>query len=930
MMLVKRVFLFFALAASCICVANAKQATCGSGRGVGAPFNFEYSYNENSSKQKQATFNAINCPQLSPRVADKYDVVLDNIDFKSGTYVCQYNIKESKSQEEIQSDAKNLGVTVSNVVMQQSGFRIPYSFAECVNDDLKFINEQKNNISTITAATINDGSAEARYIGSSRTKLSEIQKGFFYDTKTSVISELVVDYSGLYKILKDLEAKKDDYSVKPIVFQTNKSGNDTTISEFIVGALTLNEDVFKSSNAIDQASGKANFQDNAIITKDTEEKFKMSEALGFVAEWIGISIDQENVKIVSPLDKIMDGKLWGFYISFIENIRKAEREIVLFLFFIGFCIYASPKVIQFGFNHFGDNDSRQDIGWKKMMIAPATAAIFFLAPVIPTNLTINGSYLHTRTDNDVGIVLNSGSRTTGGANNSDEKLDSTTLIQTAIQYFVKQGTLMANKFADYALYPYLIYLQSVNNMSVGNVVDSYAEKLDETRRNFLILQKEVEFYSAFCKTIYGAESNTAYDGIIMPEALSGTLKTEREALTQKSYDIAIGKTTLKPNNNITTISVDACAALEQSISKISSNTIADYYFTKTAISSLKDIKNAKTSTQTMHNVSQRMANMQVTNGWINTVLVPSSFTLYKTSLLGQTLEERKDAAVAYQNAASVNNNSITTNSPSDDVKAQEAKNDTRGFSKQNLIEALTPSTLYFMLPKFTDLYNGIDKFFGGFVDILMTICTTLLVTTTGAMGILLSKVLGVAVSIGKAFLVYTTSVFLYNWLLEIITFSAIDLMIIYRIAFYFIEVLTFFIASPAVVIWAVISKRFDAIMHYIGRGAVLSITPILIVLSTYLYIFGQEILNMIYALIVGIIQTTFVTPDATVGQTITVLAFVSMGDAIMKAVYVIMGFVCIIKFNSWFYQMIGIKEGAMADMAQTITDKTSSLYSPIR
>lgn len=928
MMLVKRVFLFFALTASCICVANAKQATCGSGRGVGAPFNFEYSYNKNSSKQKQATFNAINCPQLSPRVADKYDVVLDNIDFKSGTYVCQYNIKESKSQEEIQSDAKNLGVTVSNVVMQQSGFRIPYSFAECVNDDLKFINEQKNNISTITAATINDGSAEARYIGSSRTKLSEIQKGFFYDTKTSVISELVVDYSGLYKILKDLEAKKDDYSVKPIVFQTNKSGNDTTISEFIVGALTLNEDVFKSSNAIDQASGKANFQDNAIITKDTEEKFKMSEALGFVAEWIGISIDQENVKIVSPLDKIMDGKLWGFYISFIENIRKAEREIVLFLFFIGFCIYASPKVIQFGFNHFGDNDSRQDIGWKKMMIAPATAAIFFLAPVIPTNLTINGSYLHTRTDNDVGIVLNSGSRTTGGANNSDEKLDSTTLIQTAIQYFVKQGTLMANKFADYALYPYLIYLQSVNNMSVGNIVDSYAEKLDETRRNFLILQKEVEFYSAFCKTIYGAESNTAYDGIIMPEALSGTLKTEREALTQKSY--TAGQEAGLRNNNITTVSVDACAALEQSISKLSSNTIADYYFAKTAIGSLKDIKNVKTSTQTMHNVSQRIANMQVANGWINTVLVPSSFTLYKTSLLGQTLEERKDAAVAYQNAASVNNNSITTNSPSDDVKAQEAKNDTRGFSKQNLIEALTPSTLYFMLPKFTDLYNGIDKFFGGFVDILMTICTTLLVTTTGAMGILLSKVLGVAVSIGKAFLVYTTSVFLYNWLLEIITFSAIALMIIYRIAFYFIEVLTFFIASPAVVIWAVISKRFDAIMHYIGRGAVLSITPILIVLSTYLYIFGQEILNMIYALIVGIIQTTFVTPDATVGQTITVLAFVSMGDAIMKAVYVIMGFVCIIKFNSWFYQMIGIKEGAMADMAQTITDKTSSLYSPIR
>ena len=929
-MILKRVFLFFALTTLCLCVANAKQekATCGSGRGVGVPFNFEYSYSKNTTRKKQATFSAINCPKLSQNSDKEYEVVLDNIDFKSGTYVCQYNIKEGKSQEEIQSEAKNLGVTVSNVVMQQSGFRIPYSFSECVKDDLKFINEQKNSISTITAATINDGSAEARYIGSSRTKLSEIQKGLLWNSKITVMSELEVKYAEPYKTLKELEAKKDDYSVKPIVFQTNKTGNDTTISEFIVGALTLDEDAFKSPNAIDQASGKANFSDSPIITKDTEEKNSFREFGETVLESIGLLFwDKDNVKVVSPLEKIMDGKLWGFYISFIENIRKAERDIILFLFFIGFCVYVTPKVVQFGYNHFGGEDSKQDIGWKKMMIAPATATIFFLAPIIPTNLTINGSYLHTRTDNDVGIVLNNKSTSAGSSSSAEEKLDSTTLVQLAIQYFVKQGTLMANKFADYALHPYLIYLQSVNNMSVGNIVDSYKTKLDETRQDFLILQKEVEFYSAFCKSIYGAQSNTAYDGVIMPEALSGTLKTDREALTEKSYNA--GKDTGLKNNNITTISVDGCAAIEQSISKHSSNTIADYYFAKTAIESLKDIK-AKSSTQTMHNVSQRIANMQVANGWINAALVPSSFTLYKSSLLGQTLEDRKNAAVAYQNAASVNNNSITTNSPSDDVKAQESKNDTRGFSKQSIVELLTPSTLYFMLPKFTDLYNGIDKFFGGFVDILMTVCTTLLVTTTGGIGAIFIAVLGAAISLGKAIAVYFTSVFLYNWLLEIITFSAIALMIVYRIAFYFIEVLMFFVASPAVVIWAVVSKRFDSIMHYIGRGAVLSITPILIVLSTYLYIFGQEILNMIYALIVGIIQTTFVTPDATIGQTITVLAFVAMGDTIMKAVYLIMAFVCIIKFNSWFYQMIGIKEGAMSDIAQTISDKTSALYSPIR
>ncbi len=925
--MIKKIVLSFLVIASCAYTANAKSVNCGSGRSVGSPFNFDYSFRQDTTSQKQSIFSAINCPVLS--LDGKYDVVLDNLDFKSGTYVCQYNVKNGKSQEELQAEAKNLGVSVANVVMQQDGFRVPYSFAECIKDDLKYINEQKDSISRITAATINDSLASANYIGSSRTKLSEIQKGFLYDSEITVMSELVVDYKEPYQTLKELEAKKDDYTVSPITFQTNKTGNDTTVSELIVGAITLNEDVFKGSNAIDSASGKANFYDNAIITKDTEDTYLLREIASTALEWVGISaLGKNNAKIVSPLEQIMDGKLWGFYLSFIENIRKAERDIVLFLFFVGFGIYVTPKVIQFGFNNFGGDDSKENIGWKKMMIAPITATIFFLAPIVPTELTINSSYLHKRTDNDVGVVLNSNSQNNSSSSSSgEEKLDSTTIVQYSIQYFVKQGTLMANKFADYALHPYLIYLQSVNNMSVGNVVDSYETKLDETRQNFLILQKEVEFYSAFCKPIYGANSSSAYNGVIMPEALSGTLKTDRVTLTQRSYEIGIEN--FKKDSGIHTISVDACAILEQSISRNSSNTIADYYFAKSAINSLKEIKNAKSSTQTMHNVSQRIANMQTANGWINAALVPSSFTLYKTALLGQTLEERKNAAVAYQNAASVNNNSITTNSPSDDIKMQESKNDTRGVSKQNLVEVLTPSTLYFMLPKFSDLHAGVDKLLGGLIDIVITICTTIIFVSS-PIAVMIAKIISVFATLGKPFAVYFTAVFLYNWLLEIITFSAIALMIVYRIAFYFIEVLMFFVASPAVVIWAVVSKRADSIMHYIGRGAVLSITPILIVLSTYLYIFGQEILNMIYALVVGIIQSTFVTPDATLGQTISVLAFVSMGDAIMKAVYLIMGFICIIKFNSWFYQMIGIKEGAMSDIAQTISDRTSAMYSPIR
>lgn len=896
---------------------------------LGRIFDFHYSFNAANAEAKRKFYSGFKCVDR-PTQKKEDSVYLTHIDFRSGTYTCEYVLGNSKSVEE-QAQAQDK-ISPENVMLQHQ------HYAESRNNDSCLFGyteiTQKAYNQQVKAATLNIKPRTLDYIGNISTKIiKETTNKFWFDSITVEHPELKISFAEtddmvnkkLASLIKNSSAS--NLISKELFENMYKNPNpNPTISEFFSAAVTLDADYFKDTNAINKADGSANFKDAVEFTQKELNLF--TSAKSAVSEFFGKDLGLREVSPVSPTKDMMNSKTWGFYIAFIENMRIAEHSIVLMLFFAGFVGFSTQKLVQAGYNHWGDQDSKTDIGWKKMMIAPATTVILFLAPVVPTGLTINDALIKPEGDKvQAGIVLNGGGA--GAPSNRDgERMRETTLIQTAIQYFVHWGVLAGNTLADYALYPYLNYLQFSKGAVIGEVVNVYDEIFKHNKQDFLLLQKEVEFYSSFCKPIYGEQDNT---GVLIDNALSGRPPLSLAKLTEERYGVA-NSLGIKDILGANTVSAELCARLETNIHQHSQNAISGFIYPKLALRhTIEKLEAEKAGVAgnnekilTVQNLVKRMARMQEVTGWTFSAIVPMTYTFYQADVLGETIESQKKATRSYVGAASARHNKVTSNNPSEE-ESQALLSENSG-STEGTMQALLSSTAYFSFPGFKNIYDIVYELFKNSFDGIMGALTKI-----GGAGKIITLFLGGAigkglVAIGAVFF----AVWLYDFILESVSLLSVAMMAIFRIAFYYVEVLIFFVASPAVVIWAVISKKTEVIWHYIGKAAVLTITPILIVLSCYLFIFTVEIINSVYAYLSGLVEAVFLTEQSTLAQTLQVTMVIAIGNTIMKVVHIFIGYVTIIKFNSWFLQTIGVKEGVMEEAAQRISDKTSPLYSPIK
>lgn len=902
---------------------------------LGRLFDFQYSFNAANAEAKRKFYSGFKCVER-PNQKDDDSVYLTHIDFSTGAYTCEYVLGNSKSIDE-QAQAKDK-ISPENVMLQHQHYaetRVNHSCKE----GYEGIVDDAYNIQ-VNPARLENKARVTDYIGNIATKITKETSHFggFWTSIDIEHPEVRINFAEPKKKIEEIKGLiKDvgvtDFTSKKLYEEMYAKPNaNPTVSEFFSAAVTLDADYFKSQAAINPATGSANFKDAIEFTKSDNNW--ILNGINTVGEFFGKDLGIKKAVPVSPTQDLLDSKVWGFYIAFIENMRIAEHSIVLMLFFAGFVGFSAQKLVQAGYNHWGDQDSKTDIGWKKMTIAPITTVILFLAPIVPTGLTINDSFIKPEGEKvQAGIVLNGGGA--GAPSNRDgERMRETTLIQTAIQYFVHWGVLAGNTLADYALYPYLNYIQISKGGVVADTAKAYEEVFKKNKQDFLVLQREVEFYSIFCKPLYGEANNM---GILIDNMLSGLPPLSLPKKTETSNDKASILQT-KEILGATTISAELCAKMESNIYEHSQSAVAGFIYTDKALQAtraklgLEKVGEAKDGEKvlTIQNFVKRLAHTQEIAGWNFSAIVPISYTFYKADMLGDTLSSQKKAARSYVGAASARENRVTSNNPEDDSQSLMGENagETDGFIHSSMV-----MTTYFMFPGFKNVFDMIYGTFNNAVDKIVeilyapiggdkNIVSRMLKFTTVA-------VVGAAKAVG-AILSLFAAVFIYDFMLEAISLVSVAMMAIFRIAFYYVEVLIFFVASPAVVIWAVVSKKSEVIWHYIGKAAVLTITPLLIVLSCYLFIFTVEIVNSLYALISGLIEAIFITEEASITQALQVTMALAIGFTLMKVIYILIGYIIIIRFNAWFLQTIGVKESVMEETTQRLTDKTSGLYSPIK
>lgn len=896
------------------------------------------------SKNTLDTYAGFNCPDDLSVNTD--NVAISSINFVSGVYTCSYGTKAEKSRAERLAEGDVFSIN------EQTAERYTRVNGSCRADiDAEFKKKQTfisksngkefkatmygNILSTTHKANGNAGAGNkiSHFLGTmDLAATKDADKTYDLSINMQQMFKLILETESLFSKNK---AVFDASTIKP---NTNANGK-LALTDYITGTLVLDSSVFSEVNAVNATTGAINYKFDSIATNTNTN----------------IDLNSDKFTAFNPITTILDTKLWGFYVYFVENIRIAERYVILTLFLAGFGGLVGQKLLQAGYAYWGGNDSRVNVEWKKTAIAPMMSLIFFVAPIVPTGLQVPSHLVLQKDIGSAGITFNNGNNNANNNLGNTDNLDYTTIVQTGIQYFVRWGNTAANTFADYALYPYLKYLQTQAGLSVGQGATDYVPQLEAIQKNFVHLAQAVNFYDQTCRPIYtkvlsekGVNVNRPSRSMFVSPSLSSyPNKQELTDLAMAKYE---KKSFFKNNEFGATkiITAEACAQIEQDIHRYTLNSAGQYFATaRDDIQGMRDFYAQKPDATTANGLSikstkkilESMADFQTTTGWIYSALVPASYILLEMREKQQQVKsrsEKQSQVYSSMQGARMNQNGIeeiSQNAKKEETSQYEESSGSKSISDKWYTIFFTYSS-YFMLPGFQGIYNilesAIQTGFSAVASVISLFSSPLAIFRMSVLGATTLGVLGFVTTLVGKVLAFTVALNFYDIAIIYLSMGIIILMAVFRIAFYFIEVLMFFVASPAVVIWAAISNKPEVIWKYIGKAAVLAITPILIVLSCYIFIFTQELLDSILIHLVSMIDITFSIKDGSLTYDLGLTALYSILLTFERLFVVFAGYIVIMKFNGWFLKKIGAEEGMFDQMSTDITRRAEGVMNPMK
>lgn len=181
-------------------------------------------------------------------------------------------------------------------------------------------------------------------------------------------------------------------------------------------------------------------------------------------------------------------------------------------------------------------------------------------------------------------------------------------------------------------------------------------------------------------------------------------------------------------------------------------------------------------------------------------------------------------------------------------------------------------------------------------------------------------------------LIKTTAQSLYIYILNIVVMMVLTMILVFKIGMYFVQAIVFYVASPLIIVWAMITKKEDQIKNYVGKSLILIFTPILIVLSGAILILAVGVIHQMYFIIVNHLMSIQI-PEvylsdaesffAQVSTYIQMQTFFGIGNIVIGLAYLFLGYIILIKFSQWFFETVGIQ--TQSSMTQNIEGLTNRM-----
>ncbi|MEK7989959.1 MAG: hypothetical protein VSS52_003040 [Thiotrichaceae bacterium] len=434
-------------------------------------------------QDKLNLFAGFTCPELA-NIKDATipgetmtSVSIKNINFYTGSYMCEYRFQDTKAYYELQRVNKACKLDTKAVADLPTDLKaLPkYSFEEAYG--IISNTDQKN--SALDELTF-DG-------------LKVIEN--FDKEKDNLIEKL----ERLKKSFDAMPEENYKIDLQNIDSHTNAS---STLSSIIVGILTGDAE-FLNTGRIIIKDGSLNLKEVSATSASKNGDVSSTKFESFI---------ENPVADLFSLTNSIDKKFWGFYFYLIANINNAFGHIITMLFGLG-------TVGIFGFAYIKTQTQNQkkssfqfDFGSKAIGIF--TAFTMFSAPIIPVEKGIPSQYIYSATNQS-------------SPKTEEIKRDST-VVQVALRYSLQLGTYWSNVINDYAFFSYLNYVKSAyGHYDTSRVVPEIDKSIKSFISDSVLLKKQINFFEYTCGYNYFSNLKQHYslpdfrDGSSTVNSISG-------------------------------------------------------------------------------------------------------------------------------------------------------------------------------------------------------------------------------------------------------------------------------------------------------------------------------------------------------------------------------------------------------------------------
>lgn len=890
---------------------------------IGSPYSMNFELSTSYGLNQNAYLSSASAAMSCPKPGDGQTMILHDIDPKTGRIVCY--LYGENSTDPIQ-------------IFKQSGDKEQLFNAEAIS--LEDILKNGNYKNLIIGQRFGNYEFNANP-GYTQNYIQVFDLGVLYNNNKQVQNflENSSNNSGDNSAFSSSKISLDSYT-----------HSERVLSNILTGLITLNPDYF--GNELVNPNGTIGLKDYAVFGENNSVGATPSDNLFKQVFRTVLGKNGDNVTGVNVMTLVsfVDKKFWGFYAYLIYNLKEAYISILgtMMLFGGGYALG------RFGYRKVKNKINKDDSANDKGQVASKSMDIFlvigmFLIPISITQSTIPDTFIYTKSNTSIHTQANN--------QESQDLFSQSTLSSGVIRYFANLGSTWANVVNDYALFSYLRFLESKQKAITSAGLSQNEDAIKKLYIDAFYLKKEYDFYINVCRSAFQPilETTTRFNSIS---------NESKESFLNNT--ITLQGTPIFNYLGYTKINPMLCVKIEESIATTTKRILADYSRVSVEIEVSKAIvENYETETAKQFNYYLDFMQFVSNNyGWISVAVVPPSY-----SLLFGNGKSIFSYDVAQKKIANNDGNNLSQTFAGNVEELKEISDDSDGGIIVKTIGGIISNTMWFILPGFNDIFNQFHNYahnatflnptyfqqtLGKTVDVGKSI-VDFVSYFTGPLGKLVGggvKLILSAIKYFSAPIIYGAVLYLcliitikiYTIMITTITMIVMGTAITIKVCLYFMELLLYYFLTDAILFISIVTQKNEYFTKFLSKGMTITLlTPLLIVLSVYVFIFFHTLSKELYSMLMSTIyevasfQQTNVSSNSEQGVVqgfvaeITIHSYQSFGEIVITIFALVIGVVTIFKFKDWVFKIVGIEDSDFSSsISEGLNNKITGGVNPVK